>query len=277
MTISNKNLYYSLVGLLFGLALTSCASVKNKNATGAMTYENIIKDGVIFGGLLVSDMDISNKHQKSIDIIFRQSLEKTRKSLRIKPAQYFIDTVGDVKYRAIIKKQAALPQETLKYFKEKGVEERFLIFGMIYNNKISFSEKDKEEKTGNQEKVLYRIYKSKREADINITIYDLHKMNIAWSGTIFKSVSSQNKVVSKKKKPSVLKVLRNEVLRIYITDPNLQQLFKINKEEKKNLYPQPPNYKKLVKASGKKVGHNFPEADCAIMSFVDCIKQAIDY
>lgn len=194
-----------LLTLFAGMTIfTSCATkVAGLKQSSHFDYANIIQGKILVGGVTSVMDDMEESRRNSVANLLRTELLEERKDYNVIPAGALSNKLGKAKYHEMLeayKTEGMLSDVWIQALK-KASPQRFVAFARIENDNVINDRNEVSDRNDKGEVIpdtARVITTSRRTMSASLNIYDLQANEVAWSGSVTKSLSAQQEFARQK-------------------------------------------------------------------------------
>jgi hypothetical protein len=241
--------------IYLALGLVGCATkVAGLKQSPTFTFDNIARGKISVGGVALTTAPLSEGHRASLGGILRTALLEERKEFTVLPVGTAASRLGSEYPKVLRELQEAgsLSEASLGLLRRKIRDSRYIAFARVENDEVSkdrheTASSDKEGKPiPGSERV---IANAQRSVTASLLVYDLTNGEMAWSGTVTKSLTGSRQYDKEREigLVSVIKAIKG--------DSNTQS------PEEKYPFPEAPDSKQVLAKVFAGFAENFPEKD----------------
>ena len=178
------------------LGLAGCATkVTGLKQSESFQYQNVLNGKIAVGGVVSAIDELKTKQQMTYGNILKRQILEERKDFNVASPGLVRRKVGKTAYKNMLvelQDNGSLSPNTIANLKEKVPGKRYIVFARIESNDTDKNRQqiEKTDKEGNGTGA-YRITTSARRTIIaQMQIVDLLEKNLAWSGSVTKTLSN---------------------------------------------------------------------------------------
>lgn len=239
--------------LVFGLWLAACATkVAGLKQSPSFTFDNIARGKISVGGVTLATPSGSEGERASLGGILRTALLEERKEFTVLPVGTVATKLGADYPKVLRELQEAgsLGEKSLSLLRSKIRDARYIAFARVENDEVTQDrhETASSDKNGRPIEGSERIIaNTQRSVTASLLVYDLTNGEMAWSGTVTKSLSGSRQYDKEREigLVSVIKAIKG--------DSSTQS------PETKYPFPEAPDSKKVLAKVFEGFAENFPE------------------
>ncbi len=246
-----RSLWLCFLGLWLAACATKVAGLKQ---SPSFTFDNIARGKISVGGVASAISSESEGHRASLGGILRTALLEERKEFTVIPVGTVASKMG-ADYPKVLRELqevGSLSDTSLGLLRNRIRDSRYIAFARVENDEVS---KDRHEtassdKYGRPVEGTERVIaNAQRSVTASLIVYDLTNGEMAWSGTVTKSLSG-SKQYDKEREiglVSVIKAIKGDTA--------------AQSPDQKYPFPEAPDSKKVLAKVFEGFAENFPEKD----------------
>lgn len=257
-----KSLFYSVFLAVIASTSSCTPTLSGLQVSESFTHDLISKEGMVIAGVVKADGPWDRNKNNMFSGMLANSIMNERKEFKVSPIGSFISAVGEDNASKIwhtYKTIGMLNKKELEMVAKKLPNKRFLILAKMDSDVVSESTSYQEpredvDSKGNKTYVRGRtIARSSRDLSYTINIFDLKKLDSAFSGSMSNSASESKEYLDEEKSNSLLSGIA-DVIRASKGSEN-------QKAQTEFKAPPPPGYDYITKYIFSGFAKNFPEKD----------------
>jgi hypothetical protein len=235
--------------------LVGCATkVAGLRSSPDFTYGNLTRGRILVGGVAVASGAVDEANRNSLAGLLRTALLEERKEVPVGPVGIVPQKLGKLYPTVVgeIELNGTLSEKSIEALRSKVTDTRYITFARVENDQVSQDRREvsNTDRNGNPIPGSAKVVTSaERAVTASLTVYDLKSGNIAWSGSVTKSLS-QSREYEKEREIGLVTVIRA------IKGDTANQT-----PEQKYPYPSPPETNKVLARVFAGFAENFPEKD----------------
>ncbi len=242
-------------GVLFLAVIAGCATkVAGLKQSATFTHPALLNGKIAVGGVAAATETLDEGKRSTYSNLLRTALLEERKELTVLPVGTVINKVGPSQYQqmlAELQTSGLLSDKSLNTLKSKVADTRYITFARVENDEVNHdrnetANQDRNGKTiEGSEKV---VTTARRDLTASLLVYDLKEGDVAWSGSITKSLSNTRQYDKERELGlvSVIKAIKGS-----------EQV----SDAQKYPYPTAPESHKVLALVFEGFGENLPEKD----------------
>lgn len=203
-----------LVILFATLAGTGCGTtIHGLRQSSAFTYDAILSGKMAVGGVTSATEKLEESKQATYGNALRTQVLDLRKDYSVAPVGAVMSHLGRAKYEGVLgelKTTGSLSDPSVKLLAGKVKDSRFVAFARIENDDVQ-SDKSETSTSDSKGQPIPGTQKinawSRRTVTATISIYDLKRLEVAWSGQITKTGQNQLQYQKHKEAEAVSSVI----------------------------------------------------------------------
>lgn len=236
--------------------LAACSTkVAGLKQSPTFTHPALVSGKIAIGGVAAATETLDEGRRSTYSNLLRTALLEERKELTVIPVGTVINKVGPSQYQQMIgelQSAGLLSDKSVTSLKAKLPDARYVTFARVENDEVNHdrNETANHDRNGKaisgSEKV---VTTARRDLTASILVYDLKEGDVAWSGSITKSLSN-TRHYDKEKELGIVSVI-NAIKGSSNQVP----------DDQKYPYPSPPESHKVLAMVFEGFGENLPEQD----------------
>lgn len=190
--------------ITFCIFLTSCATkVTGLQQSDEFTFNNIKQGRLVIGGVASATEDLSSKTSLSYANLMRTHILEEKKGLTVVPAGSVLKKLGKKAYADLLEDYSLtgnIGEKSIALLLQKAKIGRFVAFAKIESNDETTMHDENPAKDSQGNEIAGRTdvtATASRTINVAIQVVDLAKSNVAWSGSISKSMQKSKNYTKK--------------------------------------------------------------------------------
>ncbi len=237
------------------LLVTGCATkIAGLKASPTFTHSAIESGKFAVGGVVSAHSTLDEGRRSSLAGLLRTAILEERKDYNVIPAGTLMNRLGS-QYAVLaseIQSAGELSEKSLQNLKNKASGIRYVAFARIENDDVS-NDRNETASTDRDGKLIPGsekvVTRAERTVSVSLHIYDLKSSEVAWGGTVTKSLSATQQFEKEKELGlvSVIKAIKGDGANQSI--------------DQKYPFPTAPDSQKVLARVFAGFAENLPEKD----------------
>lgn len=241
--------------VVFSVVAACSTKVAGLKQSPTFTHPALMSGKIAIGGVAAATETLDEGKRSTYSNLLRTALLEERKELTVIPVGTVINKVGPSQYQQMLTElqtSGLLSDKSVATLKTKVPDSRYITFARVENDEVNHdrNETANHDRNGKaisgSEKV---VTTARRDLTASLLVYDLKEGDVAWSGSITKSLSNTRQY-DKEKELGIVSVINA------IKGSNTQV-----PDDQKYPYPAPPESHKVLAMVFEGFGENLPEQD----------------
>ncbi|MBY0369463.1 hypothetical protein K2X33_02180 [bacterium] len=185
-----------LSALALVATLTACSTkIHGLRQSPSFSYVNLVNGKLVIGGVAESAGPLDEGTRSGYSALLRDALQENGKEYPVSSVEVVMEKLG-LQYDRIVnelQQVGSLSDESLRTLRRALPDTRYVAFARIENNEVTTDRSE----TQDSEKI---VATANRNVTASLNIYDLELAEIAWSGTVSKTMGSSRQYTREKER-----------------------------------------------------------------------------